>query len=147
MKVFLVILMMFVTLGSSPAHAGNGQAAGLDKSQGIFHAIADFLSSMFGDGLDELNSPGGNGKGSGQGKGVAQGGNPVGKGDAWGRGGDPNGALIQYNDSSFQFLATQIAADTGWPQEKMLPYSRRLARTLSQLSAEEQIEVFFGSDS
>ena len=145
MKVFLVILMMFVTLGSSPAHAGNGQAAGLDKGQGIFHAIADFLSSMFGDGLDELNSPGGNGKG----KGGAAGGVPNGKGDAWGRGGNPNGdgALIQYNDSSFQFLATQIAADSGWPQEKMLPYSRRLARTLSQLSAEEQIEVFFGSDS
>ena len=76
--------------------------------------------------------PKGGGIGGGIGGGRVNDGNPV-----------PD---IQDNDSSADFIAARIAADTGWPAEEMVPYGRRLAKTLSQLSAKEQAEIFYGSN-
>ena len=142
MKVFLVILTAFITLGSSSAYAQDDQAAKREKAEGIFNAIADFLASVFGDGDEEEADAGGNnGNGNGNGN----------NGNAYGFGKDKDDGssvpAIQDNDSSADFIASQIAAETGWAKEKMIPYSARLAKTLSQLSAKEQAEVFYGYDS
>ena len=102
-------------------------------------AIAALLFSP----LETFAGPkGGGGKGGGSGSGDGLGG-----GVGGGRVNDGNPVPeIQDNDSSADFIAARIAADTGWPAEEMVPYGRRLAKTLSQLSAKEQAEVFYGSN-
>ena len=71
-----------------------------------------------------------------------------GKGGKGGKG--VNGGVpvpeVQNDEASADFLAARIAGDTGWPAEEMIPYATRLAKTLSQLSAKEQAEVFYGSN-
>ena len=77
-----------------------------------------------------------------------------GKGGKGGRGGKGGKGVnsgrpvpeLQDNTTSAEFIAARIAADTGWPKEEMITYGRRLAKTLSQLSAKEQAEIFYGSD-
>ena len=69
------------------------------------------------------------------------------KGGKGGKGPNSGKPIPQINDdqASAGLIADRIAADTGWPKEEMIPYATRLAKTLSQLSAKEQAEVFYGS--
>ncbi len=138
MKVFLVIFALLVTGAINSVHAGDGDDGG-EKAEGVLGAVADFVGSFFGDDGDgdKTNNAGkGNnsgkakGKGKGKGKGVNSG-RPV--------------PVMEDNDSSAEFIAARIAADTGWAKDEMIPYSKRLAKTLSQLSAREQAIVFYGS--
>jgi len=144
MKALLVIITMFVTLGSTSAYAGAEEDARRERAKGVFSAIADFLSSVFGGGEDDGTAGDDAGSGGTAGAGAAGAASDAGASAAM-AGGEDSVPAIQDNDSSAEFIAAQIAAETGWSKEKMMPYSTRLAKTLSQLSAKEQAEVFYGS--
>jgi len=58
---------------------------------------------------------------------------------------NPGNPEIGDDENSADFLADQISQETGWHAEKVKPYSRKLAETLSQLSPAAQHWVFFGS--
>ena len=140
MKVFLVIVAMFVAGITDSAYAAGDQQDQGETTEGIIDAIKDFFESLFGDS--------GN---SGDTSGDTAGTHSAGENSANGSEGSPNSGggnsipVMQDNDSSAEFIAAQIAADTGWAKDEMIPYSKRLAKTLSQLSAKEQAEVFYGS--
>ena len=91
---------------------------GSETTSGVIDAITDFIQSFFDD-----DDTGGEDVNSG---------NPV--------------PVMEDTPSSAEFIAARIAADTGWAKEEMVPYSARLAKTLSQLSAKEQAVVFYGSN-
>ena len=52
--------------------------------------------------------------------------------------------FIQYDTVSAEFLAKLTKKNYGGDEEDWLPYSWRLAKTLSQLSAAEQNEIWYG---
>jgi hypothetical protein len=131
MKAFLVILTMFVTGITNSVYAAGSQQEGSETTSGIIDAITEFIQSFFGDD-DGKNVPDkGNNNNRDKDKNVNNG-EPV--------------PVMEETPSSAEFIAARIAADTGWAKEEMIPYSTRLAKTLSQLSAKEQSEVFYGSD-
>jgi len=190
MKVFLIILTMFATLGLNTAHAADGPEDRREKASGVLTAIGEFFASLFGksdDDDDGSSSSGGSSASSGGssassggssassggssassggssassggssassggssassgGSSASSGGSSASSGGSSASSGGSAAPPIQNNDSSVEFIAAQIAAETGWAKEKMIPYSTRLAKTLSQLSAKEQAEVFYGSN-